>query len=244
VKSHPGTAWRSHTRPHKLSRVHLVDQQGDLFIHSFGHGTPRPGAKNKSQSQSQERTPSVLSLSLSGKGKPKRPIQLPCTWRLPISTLGIPRSRVRFAFERWSDPSPLDSSVGRGTEMIPGSNRERLVLTHLCIVQTQRGTVKTAILLIFVTYASKGVQIRPQNRNPTPTDGEPTDMPHPPSIISHPRRGWDIPPRGPVGLQIISEHLDRVLAPLYPAKQVNATRPNFPESHRRVGRPPFASRVS
>ena len=77
VKSHPGTAWRSHTRPHKLSLVHLVDQQGDLFIHSFGHGTPRPGAKNKSQPQSQERTPSVLSLSLSlsGKGKPKRPIQ-------------------------------------------------------------------------------------------------------------------------------------------------------------------------
>ncbi len=57
---------------------------------------------------------------------------------------------------------------------------------------------------------------------------------HAPSIISHPRRGWDIPPLGPVGLQIISEHLDRVLAPLYPAKQVNATRPNFPESHRRV----------
>ena len=134
MKSHPGTAWRSHTRPHKLSLVHLVDQQGDLFIHSFGHGTPRPGAKNKSQPQSQERTPSVLSLSLSGKGKRKRPIQLSCTWRLPFSTLGIPRSRVRFAFERWSDPSPLDSS---GTaEMIPGSNRERLVLTHLCIAQT------------------------------------------------------------------------------------------------------------
>ena len=73
---------------------------------------------------------------------------------------------------------------------------------------------------------------------------------HAPSIISHPRRGWDIPPLGPVGLQIISEHLDRVLAPLYPAKQVNAARPNFPEPHRRVRRsgqllrPPCASRVS
>ena len=45
-----------------------------------------------------------------------------------------------------------------------------------------------------------------------------------------------IPPRGPVGLQIISEHLDRVLAPLYPAKLVIGSRPNFPESHRRVRR--------
>jgi len=127
VKSHPGTAWRSHTRPHKLSWVHLVDQQGDLFIHSFGHGTPRPGAKNKSQSQSQEQTPSVLSLSLSGKGKPKRPIQLACTWRLPISTLGIPRSRVRFAFERWSDPSPLDSSVGRARDWFVSWSRCSIV---------------------------------------------------------------------------------------------------------------------
>ena len=179
MKSHPGTAWRSHTRPHKLSLVHLVDQQGDLFIHSFGHGTPRPGAKNKSQSQSQEQTPSVLSLSLSGKGKPKRPIQLPCTWRLPISTLGIPRSRVRFAFERWSDPSPLDSS---GTaEMIPGSNRERLVLTHYVSPKhsklAERGTVKFAFLLISIIYASKGVDCRSQNRNPTRGEGEPTDMP-------------------------------------------------------------------
>ena len=177
MKSHPGTAWRSHTRPHKLSLVHLVDQQGDLFIHSFGHGTPRPGAKNKSQPQSQERTPSVLSLSLSGKGKRKRPIQLSCTWRLPFSTLGIPRSRVRFAFERWSDPSPLDSS---GTaEMIPGSNRERLVLTHLCTAQTplvgRARDCKIAFLLFFDIYASKGVQKWPQNRNPTPTEREPSD---------------------------------------------------------------------
>jgi hypothetical protein len=118
VKSHPGTAWRSHTRPHKLSRVHLVDQQGDLFIHSFIRSRDPSAWREKQEPIPEPRANTVrsLSLSLSGKGKPKRPIQLPCTWRLPISTLGIPRSRVRFAFERWSDPSPLDSSVGRARD--------------------------------------------------------------------------------------------------------------------------------
>ncbi len=85
------------------------------------------------------------------------------------------------------------SGTAEMRKKIPGSNRARLVLTRPCIAQTpgsswQSDRLLSVFLPISIIYASRGVQKRPQNRNPTPTEREPSDgwTCHPMPAPTHP----------------------------------------------------------